>query len=758
MAEVRSPFNFVPLNTKIFYPEWADLITQDIPFENGISGSIEMTINAKTPVFVRNGHSQEDMKAENDAYKSFSKFPDGRYFIPGSSVKGTVRSVLEILSMGKMHVDNKAMFAQPRLDQKVKMDMRKIRCGWLHRRPDDTYYISVCKGNPQRISLWEIDRMFGTHVLEEHFSGEKHFNLNKEILDNNVTYDPKTAAFKYHLLESTGENIDLEDLSFSPGEKNTYVYDKDGDFQGTIVLTSQPDKKKNWGCPNPKKSEGKWKEFIFPSEIDHDLELTEVLFNRYKSMYQDSPDWTFRMKKIDTTGMPVFLRENKNGLVDFGLTFMYKIPYTYVPDDLASKHERKAGKKEYFPDLAECIFGYISKEKALKGRVQFSHFVSDDAREDTECCLVLNGPKASFYPFYIRQNQGRNGFTNEYQNYNNGELSGRKRYILRDSIWQKQAESDKLNTWIHPLRAGSSFKGTIHFHNLLPEELGALLSALTFHGNESCYHQIGQAKPYGFGKVTFELSELQVPSYLESSLHEKNFYMARFEQMMQLFDPSWRVTNSLKEFFTLSSISVSGKDRNYQYMEMNMDKGENEFVNVKKAKLYLEDFTKRINQTITPESLLDKYRGEFERLEREVKERNAELERQERICRENERKTEEERKKKQENEELLQRKAQRSEAGLSVLEELRADGKGYKVTKFKQAKDRIEQWMKKDAKVEILPDEQIAQLWITLQRLYAEPDKKEKKDWNNFNSRLWQFLQSITSEELAKQWFKELTK
>ena len=50
---IKAPYNFVPLENRAFYPSWANHISQDIPFEDGVSGSIEYTIEAETPIFVR---------------------------------------------------------------------------------------------------------------------------------------------------------------------------------------------------------------------------------------------------------------------------------------------------------------------------------------------------------------------------------------------------------------------------------------------------------------------------------------------------------------------------------------------------------------------------------------------------------------------------------------------------------------------------------------------------------------------------------
>ena len=104
---IKAPFNFVPLADTVVFPDWADMISQDIPFSDGISGSICVNIKALTPIFVRNGHTQ-GIDNQSDEFKSFSKTPDGTYFIPSTSIKGELRHLMEILSFSKMQrIDNK---------------------------------------------------------------------------------------------------------------------------------------------------------------------------------------------------------------------------------------------------------------------------------------------------------------------------------------------------------------------------------------------------------------------------------------------------------------------------------------------------------------------------------------------------------------------------------------------------------------------------------------------------------------------------
>lgn len=91
---LTSPYNFVPLNSKVYIPDWYGLVSQDIPFEDGEDGYIELTWHNGSPLFIRDKDKDDPEHAPMNI--------NGRYFIPGSSIKGMLRNVLSILSFGKM--------------------------------------------------------------------------------------------------------------------------------------------------------------------------------------------------------------------------------------------------------------------------------------------------------------------------------------------------------------------------------------------------------------------------------------------------------------------------------------------------------------------------------------------------------------------------------------------------------------------------------------------------------------------------------
>lgn len=263
MAGITSPYNFVPLPAGVFFPNWADKVSHDVPFSDGLTGKICLTLTAETPIFVRNGAAQKDDK-EGKKEKSFSHDADGRYFIPGTSIKGAVRSILEILSYGKMRLARRAMFAQREWDNpnlypiKAPAEQQKIKCGYLRR--NGSSYVIESHGKPWRISQPNIDAMLGANVLRENFS-------RNGVGSPDLPDEQKTAEYKYSLLTDQ-ERAMLLNQSFRVTYNNkTYkdvaTPDAHGDKVGSVVLTGSPN---TWEDVR-KAGGGKYYEFVFPKDI-----------------------------------------------------------------------------------------------------------------------------------------------------------------------------------------------------------------------------------------------------------------------------------------------------------------------------------------------------------------------------------------------------------------------------------------------------------------------------------------------------------
>jgi len=598
MTTIKAPYNFVPFNKQVITPHWIEQISHDIPFPDGLSGTIEVNLKAVTPIFVRDGIGQRQAKDnyQDDVQQrphSFSQY-SGHYFIPGSSIKGMVRNVLEILSFGRMEGKvNDHKYALRDLsgamkDQYLK-DFKpdKIYCGWLKKENDNSYSITDC-GIPGRISHREIDRVFGT-TISTYFSKGGRFNPRNDF--------EKSAQKKYAVFGSNNPNqrftFDREDAG-----RKIFTLDPNSNLEGALVFTGQP------GFRQQKK--GRWSghhlEFIFFKGNETERVVPERVMEDFFFAYyeQDKTKWSkdwevWREKLANREEIPVFFHKDGNDIKSLGLSYLYKLPYNNSVLDSITCHQGK-GK----PDLSEAIFGHVDKNNALRGRVHIGHaFATNHPDVDKEKSEVLSGPKASYYPTYMRQNVNGAGAVSRYKTFmdNGAEIAGWKRYPIHTNGVKHNpppegTNSEKILTKFTPLKAGAEFTFSIRYHNLRPVELGALLSALTFHGTENTFHSIGMAKPLGYGKVSLTITnadQLDIPKFLCA-------FEAYMNGQLEVKEPTWHTLDQVTELVTMAQDHI-GVDLSYMKLT--------EHVQAKRDKEGLAQYSKLVSTKAVVASYCD---------------------------------------------------------------------------------------------------------------------------------------------------------
>lgn len=237
-------------------------------------------------------------------------------------------------------------------------------------------------------------------------------------------------------------------------------------------------------------------------------------------------------------------------------------------------------------DLTQIVFGTIDN-KAIKSRISVAHAFSQNATELSKVIKVLGTPKASYYPFYIEQEGGKKVNISSYHTYNDKDfkIHGRKRYPLHKLDDKSLPRPNNVSTTFKPLKEGATFNTSIKFHNLLPEELGALLSTITFHNHSVCRHNIGLAKPFGYGQIKIDILNLNINS--EDKKESLENYMFTFQELMQNWDKNWISSPQLLELITMSSINAKEMFNQYDYMPIkNFSKIKSE----KKALPYYSNF------------------------------------------------------------------------------------------------------------------------------------------------------------------------
>lgn len=547
MSQVTSPYNFVPAprESEVFKPLWAKQVSHDIPFSDGESGEIELKITAQTPIFIRNGHGKDYQTNE------FSQFydKDGRkhYFIPGTSIKGMLRNVLEIISFSRLNPNlvNNDRYAYRDLTRDSlylnKFKNQEILGGWLLENEDGS---------------WQIEECEGIAFIHHSELKKKGFPFRDEFL--NKGFSDKTALFKYESAKQLNLKLNwtfaqtIKQL-FGNVTRNMAHFDDNGKH-GTLVFTGQSSKRKEFDDPNRRPS-GKVHEFVlFDASTPKLFAISREMQRDFKFIYHNddknniSKDWEFWRNEFLDKGkkVPVFFSKSPDGKIShFGLAYMYKLPYSNSVHQMLPIHEY-----ENDLDLATTIFGFSDKkiDASLKGRVIIGHAMAQNiARPISEQKEIMASPKASYFPYYLEQNEKN---VNTYDNIST--LRGFKRYPARNSTSagnydDKQKSNKKIFSSFIPLGPDTEFVCKIRFNNLKEQEIGALISAITFNGKKSCYHTIGGAKAFGYGKVKIEIQGLK---YLKN---DESHYLESFCNLMKSHLNSWEKSPQLIELFAMAS-------------------------------------------------------------------------------------------------------------------------------------------------------------------------------------------------------------
>ena len=609
---INAPYNFVPLNKEVFYPSWDKDVSHDIPFEDGESGMVDIEISAETPIYIRNHYVEGDDfyldKKKSKVSTEFCHFKgaDGgkQYYIPSSSVKGMIRNIIEIMSFSKINVDEETLkkplsvrdMTQDRNTGQIfnhAMVATAKKCGFLVKE-GEKLFIEDC-GNVVTIKEHEIQYLIPTYSKDIETAKEKYsqFGHNDSFTFNKMQKDRRTVA----------------------------TYSQKGEV-GSLIMTAYITKKEN--------------EFIFKSS-GRKIPLSQVVYDDFEKVYFrneeaiDGQYWKEQWKSGEGRKIPIFYIEENNSISAIGLTQIFKLAYKKSLFDAISQTIDKSRL-----DLAETIFGTVKEDNLLKGRVQFSHFKSTHVSYEAEKSEILGSPQATYYPNYLNQTQTNGNTVNKYTTLMDGtaQISGYKRYPLHKGIKKSfipKEEKTDIQTKFKPLSKGCKFKGKVRFHNLKKAEIGALLSALSFHGNSGYRHNLGMAKALGYGKIKIDID-------LKNLKYSQAEYLKAYEEEMTLFMDKWIDTPQIKELFAMANNKIlNDKSLEYQKLEnpTTRDREKNDFNRAKKNREYLKRYseTGNVNQEAL-KSLVDKSEIEQEKKAREEEQKRVEELEKERIAQE----------------------------------------------------------------------------------------------------------------------------
>jgi CRISPR-associated protein (TIGR03986 family) len=471
-----NPYNFISLRKGIkkdiseYYPEGEELLT----------GKLTCKLIAKTPIIIPDAEKKRENANDYDEYPFMSI--NGEYVIPGSSIRGVIRSIYEALTDSCLFTNDDYHFSSRTNIAKKEKLLEKTEKGYaLHNAVryadreelakdresgDDIDFSSYTdsKGkkyvyNPNNLPKKEVEQ-----------SELKHgYVLRVNVFDNG----DKISANSIFTLSEAGSVVRFED-----DEKKKYI-DAFADNLGKYVHYEN-------------------EQFEHKDDDGKNKDGSE---NRYAQIYKD------RFERMNVGDMlPVWCETRDGGFylapAQLSRNVYVNTPSALLMDELQPCENRSS----VCPACA--LFGFVaakygSNDRAIGGRIRFTDaFASPNVSISRPMLLPpLLSPKTSSLEFYLRG--GGDFFTADTPGV---ALAGRKFYWHHNEFkMPKSGEyKDSLTYCFEYAEKNSEFSFDVYFDNITREQLNQLFTALTLGENtEDGVHcqKFGHGKPLGFGSA-----------------------------------------------------------------------------------------------------------------------------------------------------------------------------------------------------------------------------------------------------------------
>jgi CRISPR/Cas system CSM-associated protein Csm3 (group 7 of RAMP superfamily) len=456
----KAPYNFVPLNETLVGGEKpVDFSTYH---QTRLTGYIQCELETLTPLYIRDTLNENEVANNLESNKHPDFFsPGGKCRIPGSSLRGMVRNLVEIMGWGKfISFQDKLLFYRGLADQSNLRQEYQANMSSYNRKTKKTSY------------------KFGAGYL-------KREGLNCYIIP--ATVDNGGKQFK---------QVPKRDYN------KEFVYEKYQDGKTLVVSGKMQGKKNDWLINSPN-----YQIQFKVSEQDIQAYKNDESRYRDKSIVDNDKKYDgdlLRLLSVNgNTNIPCFyVRWNDfrgNPRISFGHTGYFRLACQktigeHIPAELKDMNKM---------DIAETIFGSLSK---IASRVYFEDaeligLLSEDVGMPELTSKVLSSPKPTTFQHYLEQNEKA-----DLKNLNHWNsfcsIRGHKLYWHKhDSV--RFENKDKLiainDIVIKPINKGRQFTCKIRFESLTEIELGALLFALDLPENH--HHKLGMGKPLGLGTI-----------------------------------------------------------------------------------------------------------------------------------------------------------------------------------------------------------------------------------------------------------------
>lgn len=555
--QARAPYNFVPLpdqaielpkpQTRSPHHDEHGLPDQDRYHATRYTGRLECSLRTLSPLYTRCAVDPaffvkwvehiESLYTDPDDQKKYAQFFNHgqmeQPIIPGSSLRGMVRSLLEIIAHGHMRwVGANPTFTfravaaarQDPLRQPYESVLGRfgnnVRAGYLERKGGN-WFIQPALA-PEEMGWSGRDKAY-LKVKERQIPGNVIKGLQRF---NSVDYKPSWHPVNFNIDNQRNNTWVTQIADYGAGYRHVGVLV----CSGNMLKTAQTDRE------SPRRNHAL---VLPPNRHKQRVPIDKKAVDDYLAgltsfQREELADWGGKEWGCLKDGAPVFYvseqdKEGNEVVRYFGHSPNFRIParlpgstraatpLNFVPQNLRDGQS---------PDLAEAIFGWVKgAEDSLPGqragRVFFTdaHWVraENGLWLDTQpiALRTLSGPKPTTFQHYLVQD--------DQQKHDSDDLASLAHYgtspdetVIRGYklYWSKgknppiRASNEELKhpkqlTQVRPVKDNVLFQFSVHFENLSDVELGALLWVLKLPGaDDKVYcHRLGMGKPLGMGAV-----------------------------------------------------------------------------------------------------------------------------------------------------------------------------------------------------------------------------------------------------------------
>lgn len=470
-VQITSNYNFVPIVSTVLMEDSRQNVKYSKIDTEKNSGEIKITLKAETPIFVSNKDGE------------FFKGANNKETIPGSTIKGMIRSNMQILGYDKINnyiEDYKIYFR----------DMSGSSSGLY--ADVKKYYTNVLKVETEKVKSGN-NKNGGTTI-----STPKNVKAGY-ISCENGTY--KIYPCEYIRVSHKHKNLSSIEPTYLTS-KNVW-YNSENDFSFTENSAMKKGKMLFTGRTVGNKPNAR---YIF-TELDYYTEPIEISKEDILS-YEIDYKMRARVNKEGKAfwGLPVENEEPKpvfyirdEGQTHFGMTRFLRIAYKYsISDCIPEKH--RSNETTFVDNVLGCINKGEGQDESFASKVCFGDFTAKaPIITHQPFKAILGEPKPSFFSAYTK---GGKHYSEE-----DVEIRGHKKYWLKDfKIPPQEDLKENVATTLKPLNKGSEFTGVIKYKNLSDEELGLLLWSLRL--EKGCYQSIGMGKSLGMGRVLLNIDNI----------------------------------------------------------------------------------------------------------------------------------------------------------------------------------------------------------------------------------------------------------